>query len=195
MESTDATYGRRNLLANFEGIRSVVRSDAVCSLVHSVLGSNAFAVRGLFFDKTPAANWMVGWHQDRTIAVQARREAPGFTLWTMKADVNHVQPPASVMEQMLAVRLHLDDTDETNGGLRIIPGSHRAGFISEDAVGDWVRRHEPITCLVPRSGALVMRPLLLHASSKATHPAHRRVLHLEFASQSLPSGLEWAIRV
>jgi len=195
MESTDATYGRRNLLADFEEIRAVTRSDAVRSIVHSILDPNAFAVRGLFFDKTADANWMVDWHQDRTIAVRERRDTSNFTLWTVKAGVNHVQPPASFMEQMLTVRLHLDDADASNGALRVIPGSHCSGFIPEETVNDWVQRHDPTTCIVPRGGAVVIRPLLLHASSKATRLAHRRVLHIEFASQPLPNGLEWAIRV
>jgi hypothetical protein len=38
---------------------------------------------------------------------------------------------------------------------------------------------------------LVMRPLLLHASSKATSLTPRRVLHFLFGPPSLPLGLEW----
>jgi hypothetical protein len=44
---------------------------------------------------------------------------------------------------------------------------------------------------VPRGGVLLMRPLLLHASQKATRPARRRVIHLEYAACDLPSGLDW----
>lgn len=195
MESAGATYGRRNLLADFEEVRSIAQSESVRSVVESVLSPNAFAVRAIFFDKTADANWMVGWHQDRTIAVRERQDAPGFSLWTVKAGVTHVQPPLAVLEQMLTVRLHLDDADESNGALRVIPGSHSAGFIPEEAANGLVQRNNATTCIVPRGGAVVMRPLLLHASSKATCPAHRRVLHLEFASHLLPSGLEWATRV
>jgi ectoine hydroxylase-related dioxygenase (phytanoyl-CoA dioxygenase family) len=195
MESAGATYGRRNLLADFEEVRSVARSDPVRSFVESVLGPNVFAVRGIFFDKTADANWKVDWHQDRTIAVHEKRDVPGFSLWTAKGGVTHVQPPFAILEQMLTVRLHLDEADESNGALRVIPSSHRSGFIAEEAVSSWVQRHDSATCPVSRGGAVVMRPLLLHASSKATRPSHRRVLHLEFAARPLPSGLEWAIRV
>jgi len=195
MEGAGVTYGRRNLLADFEEVRSIARSDSVRSIVEPVLGPNVFAERAIFFDKTVDANWMVDWHQDRTIAVRERQDTPGFSLWTLKADVTHVQPPVAILEQILTVRLHLDDADEANGALRVIPGSHRAGFIPEEAVVGWIQRRNPVTCLVPRGGALVMRPLLLHASSKAARPAHRRVLHLEFASHLLPGGLEWAIRM
>ena len=36
-----------------------------------------------------------------------------------------------------------------------------------------------------------MRPLLVHASSSCSKPEPRRVIHLEFASDELPDGLEW----
>jgi hypothetical protein len=44
---------------------------------------------------------------------------------------------------------------------------------------------------VNRGGALVMRPLILHASSKASAPKARRVLHFVFGPPQLPFGLEW----
>jgi ectoine hydroxylase-related dioxygenase (phytanoyl-CoA dioxygenase family) len=185
-------HGRRNVLREFDEVRWLAHDQRVRSLVERALGTNAIAVRGLFFDKTPYANWMVDWHQDRTIAVRERRDVPGFKLWTLKANVVHVQPPDGVLEQMLTVRLHLDDSDEMNGPLRVISGSHRAGIIPEDEIGKWIQLHASTTCIVPRGGALLMRPLLLHASSRATHPVHRRVLHLEYAAQTLPGGLVWA---
>ena len=36
-----------------------------------------------------------------------------------------------------------------------------------------------------------MRPLLLHASASGTALGHRRVIHLEYAAEALPEGLEW----
>lgn len=191
MESLGTEHGRRNVLADFEEVRALAHSRHLRLLVESVLGPAAFAVRGLFFDKTPKSNWMVDWHQDRTIAVRERRQVPGFDLWTTKAGVPHVQPPCALMERMLAVRIHLDKTDESNGALRVIAGSHRGGFITEDAIGDWVKTSEPISCCVPRGGALLMRPLLLHASARSVDSGHRRVIHLEFAAEQLPAGLDW----
>jgi hypothetical protein len=44
---------------------------------------------------------------------------------------------------------------------------------------------------LPRGGVLLMRPLLLHASSASQVPRHRRVLHIEWAAQELPGGLQW----
>ncbi|HXI83588.1 MAG TPA: phytanoyl-CoA dioxygenase family protein [Verrucomicrobiae bacterium] len=194
MQDAQLGGGRRNVLADFAEVQSAAHSPEVRSIVESILGPDAFAVRGLFFDKNPQANWMVGWHQDRTIAVRERHETPGFTLWTIKSGVHHVQPPVSILKEMLTIRLHLDETDESNGPLRVIPGSHHAGLIPEEDAEIWVNRCNPVICSVERGGAVVMRPLLLHASSKATNPSHRRVLHIEFASQPLPGKLNWAFK-
>jgi hypothetical protein len=49
--------------------------------------------------------------------------------------------------------------------------------------------------MIPRGGALLMRPLLLHASSACVVPKPRRVIHLEFVAEHLPDGLEWFDRV
>lgn len=186
--------GVRNLLATPE-IRQLACSPAVRGLVAPVLGTGGFAVRGILFDKTPAANWNVVWHQDLSIAVRERRCAPGFGPWSQKAGVVHVLPPPSVLARMLTVRLHLDDCNERNGPLRVLPGSHTAGRLDANAIAHWREQTPETVCPVPAGGALLMRPLLLHASSDAQTPAHRRVLHLEYAADALPGGLEWHDRV
>jgi ectoine hydroxylase-related dioxygenase (phytanoyl-CoA dioxygenase family) len=134
---------------------------------------------------------MVPWHQDLTVAVQARVAAPGFGPWTVKAGVPHVQPPVGVLERMVTVRVHLDDCDERSGALRVVPGSHRGGRLGAVATRGWLDRVAPVPCPVPAGGALVIRPLLLHASSASDAPGHRRVIHLEYAADPLPGGVAW----
>ncbi|WP_233597198.1 MULTISPECIES: phytanoyl-CoA dioxygenase family protein [unclassified Corallococcus] len=187
--------GVRNLLENVPAVRELARSNPVREAAASVLGPHCFAVRGLLFDKTPDANWKVIWHQDLTVAVRERRDVPGFGPWSEKAGVPCVQPPTSVLEGMVAVRVHLDDCGEDNGPVRVLVGSHREGRLSSSSIPGWLERSAPVDCLVPRRGLLVMRPLLLHASSPSRVPAHRRVIHLEFAARPLPGGLEWHARV
>lgn len=182
--------GLRNLL-DVPAVAELAESEAIRSLVDPILGREAFPVRGILFDKTPAANWKVSWHQDLTIAVKHRSDAPGYGPWSEKAGVIHVQPPVAVLERMLAVRLHLDENGIGNGPLRVLPGSHRAGVLRDADIPRWRSRVVEQVCLVPRGGVLLMRPLLLHASSPAVEPQHRRVIHLEYASCELASGLEW----
>ena len=189
----DAGHAQRNLL-RVPAVRSLAVAAPVRRLVTSVLGPGCFAVRGILFDKTPDSNWKVQWHQDRTIAVRERRDVQEYGPWTVKAGVPHVQPPARVMARMLAIRLHLDDSNEENGPLRVIPGSHKSGRISDDRIAAW-SEYPSVACIVPKGGAILLRPLLLHASSACSKPEHRRVIHLEFSADELPGGPEWHDRV
>jgi Phytanoyl-CoA dioxygenase (PhyH) len=189
-QRAEAAYAIRNLLA-VPAVKTLAESAPIRVLVENILGPVALAVRGLLFDKTPGANWKVTWHQDLTIAVKERREGPGYGPWSVKAGVQHVQPPASVLERMLTLRLNLDDCDESNGPLQVLPGSHRAGKLNATEIQDWRKRVSTVDCVGKRGSVLMMRPLLLHASSTAQKPGHRRVIHLEFASGELGGGLRW----
>jgi ectoine hydroxylase-related dioxygenase (phytanoyl-CoA dioxygenase family) len=187
----EQVYAIRNLLEVMPAMRELAGCERVRRLVEPVLGANAFPVQGIFFDKPEHANWKVPWHQDLSIPVKARMEVPGFGPWSVKARVPHVQPPAWLLERMLIVRLHLDACGEQNGPLRVIAVSHRHGRLDRMQLERWRDRGEETACLVPRGGALLMRPLLLHASSPAEAPGHRRVIHLVYTADPLPDGLEW----
>jgi ectoine hydroxylase-related dioxygenase (phytanoyl-CoA dioxygenase family) len=191
-EAQKSPHGLRNLLRLAPTVRALAQTLAQSACVTPILGAGAFPVRALFFDKPTTANWKVPWHQDLSIAVHARVDMPGFGPWSIKAGIPHVQPPVALLERMLAVRVHLDECDDTNGPLQVIPGSHRHGRLDPAAIRAWRARVAPVTCLVPRGGLLLMRPLLLHASSAAQRPEHRRVIHLEFAAEALPGELAWA---
>lgn len=186
-----SVHAVRNLLQAVPRVRSLARMPSVRALVEPVLGPGCFVVRGILFDKTPDANWKVAWHQDLTIAVRARVDAPGFGPWSEKAGIAHVQPPAEVLRRMLTVRVHLDPCGPDNGPVQVLPGSHAHGRLAPDEVDRLRGAGTPVPCTCARGGALVMRPALLHASSPATRPGHRRVVHLEFAADDLPHGLEW----
>jgi len=191
VRSRGGVYAIRNLLAIVPEFRHFANSPKIRTLVETVLGTEALAVRGLLFDKTPGANWKVPWHQDLSIAVRQRIETRGFGPWSKKAGVVHVQPPVEILERMLAVRIHLDDCNESNGPVRVIAGSHSRGRLNAEGIRQWSQTRENFSCVVGAGGVLLMRPLLLHASSVSRSPQHRRVIHLEFASCALPGALQW----
>lgn len=184
-------FGIRNLLHVVPATRELANSSACKSLVEPVLGSGARVVRGVYFDKHRDANWKVAWHQDLTIAVRERVEVDGYGPWSVKAGVHHVQPPVDVLRNMLTLRLHLDDADETNGALRVLPGTHRYGRLDAPQIEQHRQQRSAVVCSVKSGGAVLMRPLLLHSSTAAEAPRHRRVLHFEYASSALPGGLSW----
>ena len=187
--------GIRNLLEQSGAVRRLAASREVREVAETVLGPQCFAVRAILFDKTPAANWKVLWHQDLTIAVRRRVTMAGFDVWSEKAGIPHVHAPAEILERMLAVRIHLDDCGPDNGPVRVLPGSHRVGRLSPDAIDAWKASGAAVDCIVERGGILAFRPLVLHASAPARSPAHRRVLHFEFAAETPPEPLEWYSQV
>ncbi len=187
--------GIRNALQRCPELRRILRSDAVAKLLSRFLSKSAFAVRAILFDKTPEVNWYVAWHQDTTIAVQSRHELPDYGPWSEKDGVPHVRPPVDVLRRMVALRLHLDPCGETNGPLRVIPGSHRDGLLSAEEIANLSNKSQAVSCTVDRGGCVVISPLIVHSSSKATNPGRRRVLHVEFADTELPEPLDWYERV
>ena len=189
-----SVFAMRNVLETVPQAAALARDTRLHGLAASVLGPNCFAVRGLLFDKTLRANWKVNWHQDRTIAVRERCEVAGFGSWSVKDGVVHVQPPVALLESMAALRLHLDDCTETNGPLRVLPGSHREGRFGAEDTAKRCAAGDPLTVTAAKGGVILMRPLLLHSSSPAQTPGHRRVLHIEYACEELPAGLQWASR-
>ena len=147
-----------------------------------VLPERSVAIQAIAFDKSPASNWKVTWHQDVMFPFARPATASGYDLVSIKEGIDYARPPQTVLDEMLAVRLHLDDCDETNGPLRVAPGSHREGVFKSTDISAAVERFGDVTCLARTGEVVAMKPLLLHASSRASAPKHRRVLHLVYHS-------------
>jgi hypothetical protein len=141
-------YGIRNLLNLVPFTREIANSPALRLLIEPNLGREARVVRGIFFDKTAEANWKVAWHQDLTIAVRERIDVEDYGPWSVKAGIVHVQPPIAILENMLTIRIHLDDTDELNGALQVIPGSHKTGRLLAEEIQDWKEKRNSVTCRI-----------------------------------------------
>ncbi len=184
--------GIRHLLRRCLPVRKLASAPELGEITSRFLGPNAKPVKAIVFDKTPIANWYVTWHQDLTIAVEKRMELAGFGPWSRKDGVDHVQPPADILENMIAIRIHLDACPEDNGALRFFPGSHMVGKLDPAEISQWRDKNQYVCCAAERGDAIVMRPLVLHSSGKAKTPDHRRVLHIEYAAMDLPGGLQWS---
>lgn len=185
-------YGVRNLLNAVPRLREIVASPPYIEVARSVLGEAAHPVKGVYFDKTPEANWPVPWHQDVTITVAEHRNVAGFEMRPVKDGIVHALPPVEISEQMLTLRIHLDDAEADHGALRVIPGSHRCGRLDPNQVNGWLTSVPEEVCSVAAGDVMLMRPLLLHCSSPCLRPRHRRVIHVEYAAVNLPGGLKWA---
>jgi hypothetical protein len=169
-----------------DAVRELARSPAVRTLIEPIVGPEAFVFRATLFDKHAAANWSVAWHQDRVVPVQQYVDEAGYGPWSDKGDDGvFVEPPGEVLQSLLAVRIDVDGSGPANGGLRVLSGSHRDGVLSRERIAALVADRPAATPDVPPGGALVMRPLLLHGSLRATDACHRRIVHLELAPREL----------
>jgi hypothetical protein len=182
--------GRRNMLT-VPTVAALAKSEKLLDLVRLHTYGSPRPVRAIWFNKSAEANWLVAWHQDLAIAVRERVDVPGFGAWSVKEGVPHVQPPAEVLERMLTVRIHLDHADGENGALRVIAGTHLLGRLSAEQIAALREERGETLCEAAAGDALLMRPLLLHASGRSTSDRPRRVLHLEYAGEELPGGLAW----
>ncbi len=187
----NSVYGIRNLLNLSPEIKDFAESDKVREIVQNFIGENAKPVRAIYFDKTADANWKVPWHQDLTISVKKKKETRGFSAWTIKAGIQHAQPTVDILESILTLRFHLDDTDEENGALKILEGTHKRGRLIADEIKETKLKANSFLCKASKGDVLVMRPLLVHSSSAGLKPKNRRVIHLEYSAEKLPNGLEW----
>jgi len=183
--------GLRNPETKYKSVRDLLASGLLSELAESYLEGYPQFVRAILFNKTPSNNWLVSWHQDKTIAVSCKKEVDGWGPWSIKSGRHHVQPDVSVLNSMVTFRIHLDESTDENGCVRLIPGSHKQGLMSATEISSYIQYAKSVQCIAKRYSVLVMRPHILHASSKAKNPSNRRVLHLEYSSYNLPNGLKW----
>lgn len=185
-------FAIRQFLKEIPEMHALIFNARLIQRIGQLFGSSYFVVKSIYFDKPAASNWYVSYHQDLTITVDRRIAVPGFGPWTARQDQFAVQPPVPLLENIFTVRIHLDDTDASNGALRVVPGSHRKGIYRPEHI-DWSVEKE-CSCCVPEGGAMIMKPLLLHSSGRTQNSRRRRVIHIEFSNMELPAELKWSER-
>jgi hypothetical protein len=186
---TSDLFAIRRFLHVVAGIGPLLFTPSLRNVIDS-FGPGYFPVKSIYFDKPGGSNWFVAYHQDLTISVNKRVECEGYSGWTVKGDQFAVKPPVDVLENIFTIRIHLDDADENNGALRVVPRSHLQGVARPEPTDFSMERY----CNVPSGGIMVMKPLLLHASGRSVASGNRRVIHIEFSNRHLPHELDWGER-
>lgn len=188
----DRAPGRRLSSADLESLADLLgRTGVVGRIASKLIGCAAQPVRALLLDKSPEANWRLGWHQDRVIAVRERVDAEGFAGWSVKAGQVHVQPPHELLARMITVRIHVDPVDEDNAPLQVLAGSHRLGRLTEKRIEVLSAASEIITCLAGEGDVWAYRTAVVHASAEQCAAGRRRVLQVDYSADVLPGGLKW----
>lgn len=125
--------------------------------MEAILGPNILVLWTRFFVKYPGEKGEVGWHQD-------------VRFWGL-------QPP----EAQARVWYAIDDSDSENGCMRIIPGTHRLGFLkhmkSEDSGYEWIAvspddERLAVDCILKSGEISIHHGLVTHCSR--LNPSTRR---------------------
>jgi ectoine hydroxylase-related dioxygenase (phytanoyl-CoA dioxygenase family) len=189
---TDDLFAIRQFLKEVPSVKKLIFNNKLKAFIDELFGPGYFVVKSIYFDKPEKSNWFVAWHQDLTISVDKKIDLPGYGPWTVKLNQFAVQPPLDILKNNFTIRIHLDDTDEGNGALKVLAGSHQKDICRIETV-DWATETE-VSCYVKAGGLMAMRPLLFHASNRTTNNQKRRVIHIEFSKAELPDEICWAER-
>ena len=190
---TNDLFAIRQFLREIPTVIDLIFTENLKSVMKEIIGGDFFVVKSIYFDKPETSNWYVPYHQDLTISVDKKMEIKNFELWTTKQNQFAVQPPIEFLENITTIRIHLDDTDENNGALRVVPKSHLKKIYRPETI-DWNKEIETI-CRVKKGGIMLMKPLTLHSSKRTTNNKKRRVIHIEFSNRELPNELNWTERI
>ena len=186
-------FAIRQFLKEIPEVKDLIFNENLKTIIREIFGENYFVVKSIYFDKPEKSNWYVAYHQDLTISVDKKLELENFGPWTTKQNQFAVQPPLDILENIFTIRIHLDNTDENNGALKVVPKSHAKGIYRPETI-DWEVETENI-CNVENGGVMIMKPLLLHGSNRTTNGKKRRVIHIEFSDRELPEELNWSERM
>lgn len=187
---TNDLFAIRQFFKEVPAAISIIFNDAFKSTISEIFGDDFFVVKSIYFDKPEESNWFVAWHQDLTISVDKKIDIEGFSPWTTKQNQFAVQPPLNILQDNFTIRIHLDNTNEANGALKVIPKSHLKGLYRPEKI-DWSIETD-IICCVKKAGIMLMKPLLLHSSGRTTNNEQRRVIHTEFRRSPLSGNLNWS---
>ena len=186
-------FAIRQFLNEVPETKEYLFNSKLQNVINQLFGENYFPIKSIYFDKPGNSNWFVAYHQDLTISVDKKIKVDNFGPWTVKQNQFAVQPPLTILENIYTIRIHLDETNENNGALKVIPASHRKQIYRPETI-DWNIETEVI-CNVPKGGIMIMKPLLLHASGRTTNSSNRRVAHIEFSNIKLPEPLQWSEKI
>lgn len=187
---SDASGPIHSLLA-YSGISRFASTPKLLRLAQDSLGTYPTPYQAVMLDKSRGANWELDWHQDSRIPVKARIDTLGYADWTLEAGIDHVVPPAEVLASCIALRVHLDDCDRSNGALEVIAGSHLHGLLSSAEVFASARENASRYCELASGGIMAMSPLLVHRSPPSRADRPRRVLQINYQASPLANGLRW----
>jgi hypothetical protein len=86
-------------------VKRIANDSRLAAIAARFVGSATVPFRATLFDKSPANNWLVVWHQDTALPLRERRDMPGWGPWSIKAGITYAHAPATALARVVALRL------------------------------------------------------------------------------------------
>lgn len=164
-----------HLEQHVKSVQSLLNSPNLLASVRALLGEHGVLVRSTLIDKPAGSPWHVQWHQDRSPL-------------SYPPNPHQTNQEKAQGNQLIAVRIHLDPSNDTNGGLEVIPQTHRHGLLSQKQI-DKALLQRTFVLDQPRGCVMFMHPYLLHASAPNLSDQRRRIIHCEYITASTHAAL------
>src|SRR5262249_2931219 len=145
--------GARHLMSN-PSVAALANGVRLIELAREWLGPVAIPFRATLFEKSRETNWLIPWHPDTAPPLVNRVESNGWGPWSEKAGAIYAHAPAWALSRIVALRVHLDSSDLDNGPLRVVPGSHLQGVLTDQRVLEYVSTHDEVACLTEHGGVI-----------------------------------------
>jgi hypothetical protein len=100
----------------------------------------------------------VPWHQDTALPLRRQVESDDWGPWSAKARVLYAHAPAWALDTVIALRVSLDDSLDTNGPLRVLPDTHRFGVLTDAEIAELAQVATPVVCTTKAGGVVAMKP-------------------------------------
>lgn len=155
-------------------------SDEVLDLVEPVIGPNIGLWSSHFISKEPFVGRATPWHEDSAY-------------WKGRFDR---------LDQIVTVWLAIDDADEANGCMRVIPGTHLNGFSEYEAVdstnntfnsqikGDQFDENQSVYFELKANQCSLHDGRIIHGAKANTSPRRRCGYTMRYFSQSMKYNVE-----
>lgn len=189
LESTKET-GLPLLFKHVPLLKSVMFNEKLDSLLNTVGFNNTQLINAIFYLKSPQTNFYTNPHQTITITVKERHQVDGFSGWSAREGVTSVMSPLHILKNMLSIKICLGDSNQQNGGIRVIPGSHKKILTIQER-NFLIDNTLPVNVNAKQGDCQILKPLILKAFQNNKSYQNAPVIQLDFCNINLPNPLSW----
>ena len=184
VDEGEAIFELESVLETLPDLKTLLINMNLKKIIES-LGEGYSLIRSAYFDNRVSKPEKTVWRQRRRLTFPVKIEGADYSNWQLEGDFFSAEPPARIMQDMVIVRIHLDDSDQNNGELKIFKGSH-SQILDHSAIKVITENGLPSNCGILAGGIQILKPFILQSETKRSRSKKNRIIELTFSSSDLP---------